>query len=285
MIYLLTINYYSTELITRLLQSIQDAGAFNYQLIIVNNSPDDMDMNQLKDRENIHIIEAKNNLGFSNGCNLGLSWIYSQNKDAIVWLINPDAYFSSATLTQVQKFFIDYPDISILGTMIYTPNNKIWFAGGDFIPHLGEIISRNHLFLSENLDYFICDWVSACSMLINLKNFSSCPQFDDNYFLYYEDFDFCRRYFQQGHKLAFTTKLSVIHQPSSITNRNIASKLKHSTYSYLFTLKKYTNTSVFLIRLFRLIVYSLILLPIKPQASIGKITGIMMYFFDNRQLD
>ncbi len=281
MIYLLTINYYSSDLINRLLESIQGGEDSNYQFIIVNNSPEDTEINQLKKSLNVHILEAENNLGFGGGCNLGLNWIYQQNPTALVWLINPDTYFLTNYLTETQQFFIDYPDISILGTIIYTPDAKIWFGGGDFMPKFGAIICRESLFLSDNQDYFNCDWVSGCSMLLNLKNFANCPQFDTNYFLYYEDFDFCNRYRNQGYKLAFTNKISVIHQPSSITNRNIMNKLKYSTYSYLLTLKKYTNPLVFSVRLLRLITYSMVLLPVKPRASFGKIIGIFMYFFSH----
>lgn len=281
MIYLLTINYYSSDLITRLLESLKNNKCDNYQVIIVNNSPEDKEVNKLITYPHVHILEAKNNLGFGGGCNLGLNWIYTQNPTAIVWLINPDTYFTTNYLTEGQHFFVNYPEIAILGTIIYTPDNKIWFGGGDFIPKFGAIICRESLFLSGNQDYCLCDWVSGCSMLINLKKFANCPQFDTNYFLYYEDFDFCRRYFNEGAKIAFTNKISVIHQPSSITNRNIINKLKYSTYSYLLTLKKYTNPIIFLIRLLRLITYSIILLPIKPKASFGKLIGIFTYFLSH----
>lgn len=278
MIYLLTVNYNSSDLINRLLESLKANECDNYQLIIVNNSPEDHGVNKLTTYPYVRILEAKNNLGFGGGCNLGLNWIYTQNPSALVWLINPDTYFTINYLKKTQLFFVNYPEIAILGTIIYTPDHKIWFGGGDFIAKFGAIICRESSFLSNNQDYFCCDWVSGCSMLINLNKFANCPQFDTNYFLYYEDFDFCRRYFNEGAKIAFTNKISVIHQPSSITNRNIINKLKYSTYSYLLTLKKYSNTLVFSVRLLRLVIYSIILLPIKPQASFGKIAGISKYF-------
>jgi GT2 family glycosyltransferase len=275
MIYFLTVNYYSTYLIKKLINSVRSSQDDNYQIIIINNSPDDNSIYQLKNQSTI-IIEAENNLGFGGGCNLGLQWIYNQDKQGIVWIINPDAYLPENTLEKAQLFFNRYPELSILGTIVYTPEQKTWFAGGRFIPENGAILEVD-LLTNNDTDYINCDWVSGCSIIINLKNFSKCPLFDHAYFLYYEDFDFCRRYANQGHLIAITKQLSVIHEPSSITNRNILTKIRYSTYSYLFTINRYTNKSIFTMRFIMQIIKATMGLIIKPQAALGKIYGIYDY--------
>ncbi len=276
MIYFLTVNYYSTSLIARLIQSLPSQYKISYQIVIVNNSPEDHNLKQL-DNDNIQIVEAKTNLGFGQACNLGLNWIYQQDSEGIVWIINPDTYLLSNTLERVPEFFTAHPEISLLGTLIYTPNHDIWFAGGRFIPHLGAILTTDLLSSHPEKEYVPCDWISGCSLLINLCHFSSCPQFDPQYFLYYEDFDFCRRYASQGHQIAVTNCLEVVHHPSSITNRNVAAKIKHSTYSYLLTLEKYANPIAFCFRFGRLILYAFFLLLIKHQVAWGKLTGVSSY--------
>lgn len=280
MIYFLTVNYYSTNLITKLIGSLPSSSDSNYQVIIINNSPDDNSINKLKNQSTI-IIEAEKNLGFASACNLGLQWIYNQDKQAIVWIINPDAYLPGNTLEQAQLFFDSHPELSILGTIIYTPKNKIWFAGGRFIPENGAILEVD-LLTNTDTDYTNCDWVSGCSLIINLNNFSECPLFDYAYFLYYEDFDFCRRYANQGHLIGITKKFSVIHQPSSITNRNIFKKIRYSTYSYLFTINRYTNKSIFTMRFIMQIIKATMGLIIKPQAALGKIYGMCDYISNQR---
>jgi GT2 family glycosyltransferase len=258
-----------------LLDSLPSCCNDSYKIIIINNSPDDNSIYQLKNQSTI-IIEAENNLGFGGGCNLGLQWIYNQDKQGIVWIINPDAYLPENTLEKAQLFFNRYPELSILGTIIYTPEQKTWFAGGRFIPENGAILEVD-LLTNNDTDYINCDWVSGCSIIINLKNFSKCPLFDHAYFLYYEDFDFCRRYANQGHLIAITKQLSVIHEPSSITNRNILTKIRYSTYSYLFTINRYTNKSIFTMRFIMQIIKATMGLIIKPQAALGKIYGIYDY--------
>jgi GT2 family glycosyltransferase len=274
-IYFLTINYYSTKLITKLISSIQFSRDIPHKTIIINNSPEDASIHLLKN-EAIFIKEAGTNLGFGKACNLGLSWIYAQDTQAIVWIVNPDAYLLKTSVDKVSLFFETYPELSIVGTIIYTPNAKVWFAGGCFVRKTGTILAQKFL-TNPDADYSLCDWVSGCSLLINLRNFPDCPKFDPAYFLYYEDFDFCRRYASLGHLIGVTKHLSVIHQPSAITNRNMFKKMKYSTYSYLLTIEKYTNRIVLLLRLTRLISHAFILMLVKPKVGFGKLYGVLLY--------
>lgn len=274
-IYFLIVNYYSTNLVRKLISSIPVNINVEYQIVIVNNSPEDYSIKELS-AQSILIFDNQNNLGFGCACNLGLQWIYKRDRQATIWIINPDAYFKEISLEKVKSFFDLHPEVSILGTIIHTPTDKIWFAGGSFLSKSGSI-STPDLLTNTNVDYVVCDWVSGCSLIVNLLNFSDCPQFDEAYFLYYEDFDFCRRYAAQGYLIAVTQDFGVLHQPSSIANRYILKKIKHSTYSYLLTLERYTNDLIFTIRLIRLAINALALIFIRPKAAFGKFFGLIMY--------
>jgi N-acetylglucosaminyl-diphospho-decaprenol L-rhamnosyltransferase len=273
MIYLIIVNYYSTYFISRLIRSIQEYTHAPHQIIIVNNSPKDQEIGQLKN--NAVILEAGANLGFGCGCNLGLDWVYEHDPKAIAWLINPDTYLSDDALKKIKIFFEEYSELSIVGTTIYTADGEIWFSRGDFNSKTGFITSSTTPLLSES--YESSEWVTGCSLLINLQKFSICPKFDNSYFLYYEDFDFCRRHHLQGHSVVVTPKIHIVHQPSSITNKNIFGKLKWSTYGYLLTLEKYTHYSVLLLRATWIILSSLILFPLNTEIYFGRLLGVWLF--------
>ncbi|NJP08902.1 MAG: glycosyltransferase family 2 protein [Leptolyngbyaceae cyanobacterium RU_5_1] len=282
MIYLITVNYYSTELIAKLLASIQAQSSASYQFVIINNSPDDRLLQTLKE-DSILVLEAGDNLGFGGGCNLGLNWVYAQDKEAIAWLINPDATFPEGALEQAINFCTLHPYLSIIGTIVEEPGGNIWFAGGEFNPENGRIIAENS-FSNSTDDYIETSWITGCSLLLNLKKFPSCPQFDPDFFLYYEDFDFCRRYAQQGHTVAVTNQIRVIHQPSSITSRNPSLKFEHSTYSYLLALTKHTRRTVVLYRLGRILFHALRASLVEPEKAIAIIKGVFSYVVRVRSL-
>ena len=277
MLYCLIVNYNSYSLISRLIKSIS-IQEHQCKIIIINNSP--VEQNDLKQLESdsVKVIDAGYNIGFGSACNLGISEVYNQDNQALVWLLNPDTFLSDETLSKVVSLFPENLEFSILGTLIYSSDQKVWFGGGTFDKKSGSIFSENLFSLPPHQPYISCDWVSGCSMIVNLKQFQECPQFDRNYFLYYEDFDFCQRYKRQGHIVAVTHQISIVHEVSTITNRNLKNKFYHSTYSYLFTLERYTDKTVFYLRLTRLLIYALILIPIEPAIALGKITGAWHYF-------
>lgn len=276
MIYLLVINYYSSQLITKLINSISPNSVVDYQIIIVNNSLEDKSIQHLK-TDKVLILESGENLGFGKACNLGLNWIYQENKPAIVWLINPDAYLLPNTLEKVPALFQNHPELSILGTIIYTTTGEIWFANGEFITENGAIIPKTIDHQNSQIPYLKTNWVSGCSLLINLKKFPVCPQFDPEYFLYYEDFDFCQRYAKQGHLIAITNQIGIVHQPSAITGKNAFLKFQHSTSSYLLTLERYTSKRILIFRFIRLLLNAIYLIPLKPKVALGKFAGISLY--------
>ncbi|OIP71231.1 MAG: glycosyl transferase [Oscillatoriales cyanobacterium CG2_30_40_61] len=283
MIYWITVNYYSTELIQRLIDSLVETlhatslREINYQVIIINNSPDDLSIHRLQSPY-IVVFDAPENIGFGRACNLGLNWVYQQDSQAIVWLINPDAYLSKNALSPAIDFFKSYPELSILGTVIYNSKGQLEFTQGQFNPKTGIIKVCNQLSETlQNEPYQLTEWVSGCSLLINLKNFKECPEFDPNYFLYYEDFDFCLRYRNQGHQIGITPQIQVFHQTSSITQRNPNLKLQYSIYSYLLTLDKHTSKVILFYWLFRITIISLMTLLITPKKSWYKLQGVINF--------
>lgn len=278
-LYFLVVNYNSSSLVKRLLESLPDKNLDSYKIIIVNNSTEDKNIYRLNG-DRITIIEAKHNLGFGKACNLGLNWIYERDERAIVWLINPDAYFElgMSPVDTAIAFFQNHPQISILGTTVYNSQGELTAAGGAFIPGKAalDIITSFPENVSEG--YLETDWVSGCSLLINLTNFIQGPSFDPRYFLYYEDLDFCLRYSQQGHQIAVTDLLRVRHDTSSITDRNLYQKYRHVTHSYLVHIEKYGSGKVFIKTNLRMIANTLRLLIFKPQQGAGKLVGFYNYW-------
>lgn len=274
--YIVIVNYNSSALVSRLIASILMYENQPQKIIIVNNSPEDQDIEKLVS-EQIIVLQTKINLGFGQACNLGINWIYQTDKNGIIWLLNPDTYLIENSVKYAEHFFVQYPEISILGTEVYEPDKTLWFGWGRFTKNDGIIIAEK-----ESLDYGVQSylkvaWVTGCSLLINLKNFLEMPYFEPDYFLYYEDVDFCDRYAEQGHLVAMTNQIKVIHEPSSITLKYGYLRLIHNIYSNLVILEKRTNKLVLWRILIKMIITSFIVLPFNPKFSLSKLQGIWMY--------
>ena len=286
MIYFLTVNYYSADLVKNLLVSLTSVTSQpEYQVLVINNSPDDTAVNDLSADFSmpITVINAGKNLGFAAGCNLGIEYIYKLNSQAVIWLINPDTTLENIAIPYILECFAQQPNLAILGTRIRDSNGNIWFNNGTFNPWLGSLKHGDAKIFAQNgeKDFHIktvnSRWVSGCSLIINLSNFNHCPKFDEGYFLYYEDNDFCERYYQQGYDIAVTKAVLVNHAVSAISGKNSYLKFLHATYSKLYFLKQHGTLLALVINLIYMLFLIVKLWPKNPQAALGRWQGLQNF--------
>jgi N-acetylglucosaminyl-diphospho-decaprenol L-rhamnosyltransferase len=281
MLYFLTVNYYSGELIKKLISSIRSASDSDYKIIIVNNSKDDLSL-RAGDDNSVTVIESPDNLGFGGGCNLGIEYVYRIDRSALIWLINPDATLDKGAPRYIDRCFQENPNLAILGTKIRDSTEKIWFSGGSFQPFLGTL--KHEARMTDALDHLIglvpTRWVSGCSLILNLAVFDHCPKFDTRYFLYHEDVDLCERYYRQKYIVAITKQVLVTHAVSAIIGKNIQFMFEQYTFSRLLFLALHgSQLSFILYLLYASVKISSLLFSDYPNAR-GRYLGIQKYFLE-----
>lgn len=271
--YLLTVSYFSHLWIRHLWQSVDDP---TIKLVVVNNGVSDGELASwvAGQDDRVILLQAGANLGFGRGCNLGLAWIYERDPQGLVWLINPDAMLLPGAIAKLRQVFAIHPQISILGTVTVNPGGAVSFGGGSFNPATGEIIELKQMppCLTETA------WLSGCSLALNLTGFMGCPEFSSDYFLYYEDFDFCRRYIQVGYGIWLTPEILIVHHGSAIASRYPLLQIRHQIYGYLLSLAKHAHPGVARQRSLRILLAAIAQFLFLPRRSLGKLWGIMMYW-------
>lgn len=279
MIYFVTVNYYSTELVKKLLNSITVDGK-EYEVLVVNNSPEDYSLNSIAQLYSaVTIINAEGNIGFGAACNLGIQYIYNLNSKGIIWLINPDSLINKGAISYVEDCLSTEPSVAILGTMVRDWEGEVWFSSGTFNPWTGSV---KHQLKKEdihgaNSKIIDCRWVSGCSFIFNLKKFDHCPSFNPNYFLYYEDVDLCERYYQKGYRIAVTQAILVTHAVSAIVQKNLYTKFKHATYSKLYFLRQHGTVFALWLNLLYMLVLVMLLFPKNRSAALGRWQGLKSF--------
>lgn len=290
-IYFLTVNYYSTELIKSLITSIQKGVNRPYELLIVNNSPEDIAVHQLAG-ERIRVIEAGDNLGFGRGCNLGIRDVWERDRSGLVWLINPDATLDEGADQVVKTCLHNHPHLALLGTRIRNTSGEVWFAAGEFnrwtgyINHSDRSLEDTHqnsgkkTIQDSNEVSDVCEtaWISGCSLVLNLSKFETCPTFDDSYFLYFEDADLCEQTLRQGHQIAITRQALVTHQVSAIIGKNTAFMYRHYTFGRLLFLWRYATKVGFFLYFAYLMAKIASLLVKAPDQARGRWQGVLAFF-------
>ena len=172
----------------------------NVKIVIVENSKEFINKEEIeREYNNVKIICSGSNLGMGSGNNFGLKNTFT--KYALI--LNPDIICDNSFFSNIQKYLKGNIDFSIIGTQYN--DNSIYKPAGFFSSK-----KKN-----KEIDFKIqeltpVEWVVGCSFLINLKNFENKEIFDENFFLFFEEFDLCRRL--NNNKLIFSSnKLIVNH--------------------------------------------------------------------------
>jgi GT2 family glycosyltransferase len=142
-------------------------------------------------------IQNEKNSGFAGGNNVALKLLIDQN--AFIWLLNPDMVVQENTLTELVNFALNQPDRSIIGAVIkFYGRDKIHFYGGSRIRFYSAtarpITSPAHI---PRLDY-----ISGGSLFTKAASFHDMGLLPEEYFLYWEETDWCYRATQAGYRLA-----------------------------------------------------------------------------------
>ena len=216
---------------------------------------------------NVKILCTGKNLGYGKGNNFGLK----QVKTDYALILNPDVICSENLFEKIPEVVNKIKNFAIIGFQ-YSYDN-IFMPAGFFDEEKNSQFKEN--FQNNNVESLSkVEWVTGCSMLINLSEFEGREIFDKNFFLYFEEFDLCKSLIKMG-KNVFSSKELKIHHlgfKSSLNedeeNNSRMIKLKDwhymwssfyfykKNYNYLYALKKLS--SKFFSSFFKLIFYTII---------------------------
>ena len=188
---------------------------------------------------NIKVFCTGKNLGYAAGHNFGLKNV----KTKYVLILNPDLICKKNYFKNIQKYLNNESDYSIIGSQ-YEENKMNKPAYGLF----NVKTSNNDLPINENYLQKV-DWVVGCSMLVNLEKFNGRNLFDENFFLFFEETDLCKRIKLIGGNIYSSKALIIDHfgeKGSFATDKNneleyIKLRNWHLMWSSFYYYKKNNN--------------------------------------------
>lgn len=181
------------------------------KIIIIDNASTDGSVEAIKKLTNskikglrIKLIENKENLGFAKAVNQGVKKATSE----LILITNNDVVFEKDCLKELVKAITGNSEIGAVGGKIYWKNqDKIAIDGFRLNPYLGY-----HQFDLSGLDRKReRDWVPGTGLLTKRKLLLDLGGFDEGYFFYFEDIDFCLRAKKAGFKLLYTPRAILFH--------------------------------------------------------------------------
>jgi len=228
LISILIVNYQSTGYLKNCVFSIREKlFSFSYEIIIINNDTDQKDFSFLDKNEKI--IQTEKNIGFGSAINYGVK----QAEGKYLFFLNPDSVIIDDNFQKIIEIFQNNDKVGIIGLKLVDENNQeeIWNAGENFTLFSSL---KNNLFANPNIN--ICNspglkkvgWVSGAALLIRKDLFEKIGGFDENFFMYYEDIDLCKRAGQSDFEVVFFPQIKIKH----FSGRSFRDKKGQKKYYY-----------------------------------------------------
>ena len=156
-------------------------------ILIVENSKNNKFKEKLENKyPNLNVVLSGRNLGYGAGNNFGLTRV----KTKFALILNPDVTLEQNFIKELDKYLDQQINFHIMG--VNYRNETQWKSSG-FFSEFDKKIKLKHEEKSNHDSLEVVDWIVGYTMLINLEKFESRKLFDENIFLYFEDFDLCRR--------------------------------------------------------------------------------------------
>ena len=227
---IIIVNYNGNDDTFDCLHSIEkyllSSKSHQYEIYLVDNGSESpiMEEKLLGFKMNIHYLRSIQNLGFTGGNNYALKLINNGNeKYNYILLLNNDTVLVDDSIDRlVDVIKNDEADICGLVNYYYDCPKQIWQAGSFVRPNrlYGKQI-RDFDTTSDNVIYV--DAIPGSSILIKNDIVMKIGLFDERFFAYYEEMDFCIRAKENGYRVAFLPNTKILHK----VGRSSTSMLKH----------------------------------------------------------
>ena len=195
-------SFHSRDKIFSCIESIEKS----IKIIVIENSNDEKLKEEIHSKyQNVECILSKENLGYGAGNNLGLSKV--ETKYALI--VNPDVTLNNDT---VNKFFLSINKLGDFGIIAPISLNEKY----------------NNFNINEDKEIKEVDNVKGFAMFLNMKNLKQINFFDDNFFLYFEEIDLCRRLKKNNSKIFIDPTIKVSHLGGKSHNPEIEKPMELS---------------------------------------------------------
>ena len=202
-----------------------------FPIIVIDNARNFEFKKEIEEKySHVRVVITKENIGWAAGMNLGIK----ESATNYVMINSPDINISN---NSIEKLLHEIDKVKNFA--LFAPT------------YLDESIHKNYYKKFETKDNFQdlleVEWIDN-SFVINKEEIKNLGFFDENYFMYYENFDFCKKIFDSKKKMLVSNNIKFTHEGTSSVNKMFSyevtlSRNWHYNWSKYYFFKK--NYGVF----------------------------------------
>ena len=177
------VSFKSGDILHRCIKSIDK----KYPIIIVENSQNIKLKEELETKySNLECIVPEKNLGYGAGNNLGIK----NSKTKYVLTLNPDTILYENTISKLLEQANIIGDFALLGPKVISEENNL---------------SNNESIIKA------VNYIKGFAIFFNKEKFINIGYFDENYFLYFEEIDLCKKVIKSNNKIYLINDALIKH--------------------------------------------------------------------------
>lgn len=222
---IIVVNWNGKQFLKDCLLSLKRIDYSNYEVVVVDNASTDGSQTYVKRFYSwVRLIEAKENLGYVGGNNLGIAktngeYIFILNNDVKVekscLMILVKRLESDAKIVCVQPKLCEYKNRKLLDSA-----GSYWTDSG-FLYHYGRLKKADLPIYNRPMEIYSA---KGAAMLLKRKIINQVGgAFDADFFIYFEETDLCHRLWLSGYKVIYEPKAVIYHVVAGDTSREFSS--------------------------------------------------------------
>ena len=219
-VFIVVLNYKNLEDTIACLASLRKITYNRYRIVVVDNDSRDGSYEYLKEHEtDCCIIQSGENRGYAAGNNVGIHYALEQGAE-YVCILNNDVEVEPDFLTKLVQYMESEPDVGMTGPVVYEYNQreKIQSAGFSICVRTGRtqpLWQGKHKKELSGKHIIVSDGLSGTCLLVRREVLEKAGLIPENYFLFFEEMEWCLRIRKKGYKLATVLTAAVYHKGSA----------------------------------------------------------------------
>ncbi len=214
------VSFNTRELLAACLRSVFGSVGITFEVHVVDNGSSDGSAELVeRDFPQVRLTRSAQNRGFAaaNNC------VIREASGEFVLLLNPDTVVSPTTIANMVEFMRSREEVGICGPRILFGDGRFQSCGYQFPTLMSELRLSSKLdkllrrligdapTLRQATSPFEADWVDGACFLIRRKTIDADRALDEQFFLYNEELDWCRRARTAGWRVYALPTVEMIH--------------------------------------------------------------------------
>lgn len=213
------LNWNQAEETLECLHSVSSIRFPHYEIILVDNGSSESAPEKFQEAyPHVRLLRNEENLGFAEGNNRGISYAVERGAEYIL-ILNNDARVDPEILHAFMEAAEQHPEAGVFGAKIYYYDDPttLWYAGGEVDSKKGRCYhtgcTESDL---EKKWETIRDtgYACGCALFVKAEVVQDVGLMDPQFFLIWEEIDWCWRIRQAGYRCLFVPKAKVWHKIS-----------------------------------------------------------------------